>query len=364
MTERRTPLAVLAICGSIAAAVYGVEISARQDASPAAQASAPATPAPTKAMLDRYCIGCHNDKARAGGLSLSTMDPSKPAADAEVWEASSRSFIGHDAAAGQAASRRADLSSARRTCSRPSSTAAWAANPNPGRISAVHRLNRTEYNNAIRDLFALDLDVKSLLPGDETADGSFDNFADVAYDLDGAPGAIPVGGPPGDAARDRSAARQPGARDVRDSAAHRAGRSAERRSAVRLSRRHRRSPQLSRRRRVPHQGPSAAAVPGLHHGHGLAAAARRSARRQAAEAVHRRRWSARAGRPRASYAGDGEPGFAGDPEWEEYMQVSGDAGLEVRVPVEAGPRMSSASRSSASCGSPKGCRSRCSAAAC
>ena len=51
--------------------------------------------------------------------------------------------------------------------------------PNPGRTGAVHRLNRTEYNNAIRDLFALDVDVKPLLPGDETADGSFDNFADV-----------------------------------------------------------------------------------------------------------------------------------------------------------------------------------------
>ena len=46
------------------------------------------------------------------------------------------------------------------------------------------------------------------------------------------------------------------------------------------------------------------------------------------------------GRPAAaSYAGDGEPGFAGDPEWEKYMQVTGDAGLEVRVPVEAGPRV-------------------------
>src|SRR5207247_9511842 len=59
---------------------------------------------------------------------------------------------------------------------------AWASNPNPGRINAVHRLNRTEYSNAIRDLFALDplsFDVKSLLPGDETADGSFNNFADV-----------------------------------------------------------------------------------------------------------------------------------------------------------------------------------------
>jgi hypothetical protein len=55
---------------------------------------------------------------------------------------------------------------------------AWAAKPNPGRIAAVHRLNRVEYNNAIRDLLALDVDVTPLLPGDETADGSFDNFAD------------------------------------------------------------------------------------------------------------------------------------------------------------------------------------------
>ena len=46
------------------------------------------------------------------------------------------------------------------------------------------------------------------------------------------------------------------------------------------------------------------------------------------------------GRPAAaSYAGDGEPGFAGDPEWEKYMQVGGDAGLEIRVPVEAGPHV-------------------------
>src|SRR6185369_14514512 len=58
---------------------------------------------------------------------------------------------------------------------------AWTAHPEPGRIGAVHRLNRVEYSNAVRDLFGIDplsLDVKSLLPGDETADGSFDNFAD------------------------------------------------------------------------------------------------------------------------------------------------------------------------------------------
>src|SRR5262249_11602427 len=59
---------------------------------------------------------------------------------------------------------------------------AWAATRERGRIAAVHRLNRGEYNNALRDLFAFDaasFDVKPLLPGDETADGSFDNFADA-----------------------------------------------------------------------------------------------------------------------------------------------------------------------------------------
>ena len=49
--------------------------------------------------------------------------------------------------------------------------------PDPGGIATVHRLNRTEYNNAINDLLALDVDVREELPGDETSDGSFDNFA-------------------------------------------------------------------------------------------------------------------------------------------------------------------------------------------
>jgi len=57
---------------------------------------------------------------------------------------------------------------------------AWMARPNPGRIAAVHRLNRAEYNNAIRDLLALDIDVKPLLPGDETADGQFDNSGSLS----------------------------------------------------------------------------------------------------------------------------------------------------------------------------------------
>ena len=226
-----------------------------------------------------------------------------------------------DAAARKAAARRRDLSTRSRAGWRQEIDRAWAANPNPGRISAVHRLNRAEYNNAIRDLFALDLDVKSLLPGDETADGSFDNFADVLtistahleryLSVARQVTRLATGLPPA----------SPGARDVRDSAA-RACRTIGRARTCRSDRAAAsRSPQLSGRRRVPDQGPAAAAVSGLHHGHGLAAAARRPPRRQAAEAIHRRRRSARARPAAASYAGDGEPGFAGDPEWEKYMQT-------------------------------------------
>ena len=216
---------------------------------------------------------------------------------------------------------------------------AWAATPNPGRINAVHRLNRTEYNNAIRDLFALDVDVQIAAAGRRDRRRQLRQLRRRPHDLDGAPRALSVGRAPGHAAGDGPASGQSGARDLRDSAARRAGRSAERRPAVRIARRHRRSPRLSRRRRVPDQGPPPAAVSGLHHGHGLAAAARRPARWQAAEAVHRRRRSARAGRPRPATPATASPGFAGDPEWENYMQIGGDAGLEVRVPVDGGPHI-------------------------
>ena len=216
---------------------------------------------------------------------------------------------------------------------------AWAANPNPGRINAVHRLNRAEYNNAIRDLFALDFDVKPLLPGDETADGSFDNFADVALDFDGPPGALHVGGPPGHAARDGSASRQPRARDD----------SRFRCTSLQDDRQSEDLPFGSRGGIAIHYD---FPVDGEY-------LIKVRLQRQYQDYLKGMGWPQQLdvrldgkllkrftvgggakGRPAAaSYAGDGEPGFAGDPEWEKYMQLTGDAGLEVRVPVEAGPRV-------------------------
>ena len=150
----------------------------------ATQAPAPAaepTPVTPRAVLDRYCITCHNDRLRTGGLTLdaASVDAADPSRHADVWEkviAKLRTgampppgrprpdAATYDAVAGRL---EADIDRVA------------AENPDPGRTSTVHRLNRTEYRNAIRDLLALDLDVTPLLPGDETSDTGFDNNADV-----------------------------------------------------------------------------------------------------------------------------------------------------------------------------------------
>src|SRR5438067_11243612 len=131
------------------------------------RAQAPPKGPDPRTFLNTYCITCHNQKLRTAGLALDTLDASKPSANPEVWErvivklrAGSMPPSGMPRA--DAATYRAVASALENDIDR-----AWAANPNPGRISAVHRLNRAEYKNAVRDLFALDLDVKSLLPGDE-----------------------------------------------------------------------------------------------------------------------------------------------------------------------------------------------------
>ena len=176
----------------VIAAMSGLVATAQ---SPAASASAD-----SGQFFSTYCFSCHNQKLRTAGVALEGADPAQASANPELWErviaklrAGSMPPPGRPRA--DAATYRTVASSLENEIDR-----AWAAHPNPGRISAVHRLNRAEYNNAIRDLFALDVDVKPLLPGDETADGSFDNFADVSLDLDGSPGTLPVGGPASHAA--------------------------------------------------------------------------------------------------------------------------------------------------------------------
>jgi len=128
-------------------------------------------------FTNQYCIGCHSGRLKTAGLVLDSQDFEHPAADAAVWEKVIRKVqVGMMPPAGvpqpDPATRRALVAAlsgaldeaARRT-------------PNPGR-PALHRLNRTEYANAIRDLLDLDVNPTTLLPPDDSAYG-FDNVADV-----------------------------------------------------------------------------------------------------------------------------------------------------------------------------------------
>ena len=129
------------------------------------------------AFLRQYCITCHNDKLKSGELTLEQMDLAHPARSAEVWEKVIRKLrVGMMPPQGSpqpAADARAGVVSWLETAL----DRAAAEKPDPGRPLA-HRLNRTEYANAIHDLLALDVDASSLLPPDDAAYG-FDNVADV-----------------------------------------------------------------------------------------------------------------------------------------------------------------------------------------
>ena len=141
--------------------------------------SAPAEVPGVRAVLDRYCVGCHNEKIRTAALALDTPDATKPTANAEVWESVIHKLrVGSMPPVGRPRPDPATYQAVATWLEAELDRAA-AESPNPGRSNAVHRLNRTQYHNAIRDLFALEADVTSLLPGDDTADGGFDNNADV-----------------------------------------------------------------------------------------------------------------------------------------------------------------------------------------
>jgi hypothetical protein len=132
-----------------------------------------------RALVDRYCVSCHNARLKTGGLVLDkdAVDLARVSDRAEVWEKVIRKLHGRMMPP--------------QGMPRPDETTidAFAASletaidrvavtrPNPGR-SPLHRLNRSEYAAALRDLLALDIDATALLPADDEANG-FDNIADV-----------------------------------------------------------------------------------------------------------------------------------------------------------------------------------------
>jgi mono/diheme cytochrome c family protein len=146
----------------------------RQQTPPAAPATA-GSEAASRAVFDKYCVRCHSTRLHTANLSLEAMDLAQVSEHADTWEKVVRKL------------RTAAMpppNGPRPTKAEYDATAGWlegeldraaAAHPNPG-SPTLHRLNRTEYHNAIRDLFGIDVDAEALLPSDNAAYG-FDNMA-------------------------------------------------------------------------------------------------------------------------------------------------------------------------------------------
>jgi hypothetical protein len=142
-----------------------------------------ATPVPAhrvtadKATVDKYCVGCHNDKRASGGFSWSSIDLANPFDSAEKSEKVIRRL--RTGLMPPAGAPRPDSTSAGALASAMEASIDRNASAHPyAGAPELHRMNRTEYRNAIRDLLALDVDVSSLLPADEMSRG-FDNMADA-----------------------------------------------------------------------------------------------------------------------------------------------------------------------------------------
>ena len=140
--------------------------SSSSGASPSASSS--------RQLLDRYCVTCHNDRLETAGLSLEQIDVANVHAGAEVWEQVVRKLRTGTMPPSPRPQPSAGDRGALVSWLETSLDRAAAANPNPGRTETLRRLNRTEYQNSIRDLLALDVDATGLLPPDESGYG-FDN---------------------------------------------------------------------------------------------------------------------------------------------------------------------------------------------
>jgi hypothetical protein len=133
---------------------------------------------PTRATLDKYCVTCHNQRLKTAGLMLDKADVEHAGADPQTWEKVLRKLRAREMPPlGSPHPDDATYAAVSDQLEKMLDAVA-AASPNPGRV-AVHRLNRTEYANAIRDLLGFRIEGKSLLSADEADQEGFDNVASV-----------------------------------------------------------------------------------------------------------------------------------------------------------------------------------------
>ena len=149
-------------------------VAAARQSSSSAPAASPRQP---RATLDTFCVTCHNARLRTAALQLDTVDVDRPGENAAVWEKVLRKLRAREMPPpGLPRPDHATYDSLANYLETALDRAA-AVKPNPGR-PAAYRLSRFQYANAIRDLLALEIDVASLLPADDSGYG-FDNIGDV-----------------------------------------------------------------------------------------------------------------------------------------------------------------------------------------
>ncbi len=130
-----------------------------------------------RVILDRYCAACHNDSLATAGLSLQNLDIGNLEENGELWEKILRKLRNREMPPAGMPRPDHETYTALVTYLESERDRLAELNPHPGR-PALHRLNRTEYQNAIRDLLALEIDSTELLPADDIGYG-FDNIGDV-----------------------------------------------------------------------------------------------------------------------------------------------------------------------------------------
>ncbi len=148
-----------------------------QVSQPAVPGVGAASPLPPRALFDKYCVTCHNARLKTAGLMLDTINVDRPGDAAETLEKVASKLRTREMP--PAGAPRPDAAAYRDVIAALESALDRAAEsqPHPGRVP-VHRLNRTEYANAIRDLLALEVDGRSLV-ADEPVPTGFDNVASV-----------------------------------------------------------------------------------------------------------------------------------------------------------------------------------------
>ncbi len=161
----------IAVSAALLAAITGVTYS---------QTPAPKQASPADAhrqLINTYCIGCHSARAKVGGLVLEGLSLDKVAENAATWEKVIRKLNGGQMPPQGMPKPQPAASQGLAQYLAASLDKSLATNADPGR-APIHRLNRNEYANAIRDLLAVEIDPAEYLPPDDESDG-FDNIADA-----------------------------------------------------------------------------------------------------------------------------------------------------------------------------------------